>query len=348
MIIDPNIYTNRGIFDEEINRLFNARYFVGSAAEFKEIDCFKSFQLGKKMVTVRRTAEGIRAFSNVCLHRSAILDPLGTGKQSFRCRYHGWRYGAGGELSHTPFVALDEIRNCNLQTYPIASVNDRIFVGLNGQIPEVGKVPKVLAACGLHDSPSEPFHTGTTMFKCNWKQLVESVAENYHLNFVHGTTFIKESYRSTGRFDWLNDEYVFQHEMAPTGDLPKGPSPSKLFPAYDKRYSHAFVFPNLFVANTENLIGFQNRLTPIEPGITLSEWSLYELPALQQGTPGIRQFIRDNAIKFTIAAQSEDQAVIESCGQGISQENANVQLQVVEGQLRKFHEFYREEMRDVF
>jgi phenylpropionate dioxygenase-like ring-hydroxylating dioxygenase large terminal subunit len=348
MIIDPAIYTDRGIFEEEIRRFFHSRYFVGAVTDFPEVDCYRSFVLGGKAVTVRRTPEGIRAFNNVCLHRSSILDPPGSGQRAFRCNYHGWRYGPDGALTHSPFVPIEQIRNCRLATYPVSIVDGLVFVGLSGNVPELSKVAGVLERCGLAGEPAKPFHSGSDLIRCNWKQLFESVAENYHLNFVHADSFSRANYASTGTFDWDRDGYTFWHEMTPSqaGDRQEQLK-KKLVIGFEHVFRHVYIFPNLFAVNAENIVGFHNKLTPLSPGETLVEWSLFELPPLQRAASGVREHLRDSVLKFSLTAQAEDKRVIESCGSGITRENASVQLQPTEPQLQQFHRFYSEAMKDV-
>ncbi|MEA2810967.1 MAG: hypothetical protein QOJ17_5108, partial [Rhodospirillaceae bacterium] len=55
---------------------------------------------GQPILVVRGTDGVLRAFLNVCRHRSASVElkPCGANKRAFVCPYHGWSYDLTGRL----------------------------------------------------------------------------------------------------------------------------------------------------------------------------------------------------------------------------------------------------------
>src|SRR5260370_21115712 len=56
---------------------------------------------GQPILVVRGTDGVLRAFLNVCRHRSATVEqkPCGANKRAFVCPYHGWSYDLTGRLA---------------------------------------------------------------------------------------------------------------------------------------------------------------------------------------------------------------------------------------------------------
>jgi nitrite reductase/ring-hydroxylating ferredoxin subunit len=53
-------------------------------------------RLGDRSVVVRRFGDELRAFHDVCAHRSARIHRESCGNGPFRCPYHGWTYDREG------------------------------------------------------------------------------------------------------------------------------------------------------------------------------------------------------------------------------------------------------------
>ncbi|MFK2901691.1 Rieske 2Fe-2S domain-containing protein [Dyella jejuensis] len=342
MPIDLRSYSERSAFDQEISSLFEQRFFVGNAASFKEIDTYKSFALGKKIVTVRKTAAGIKAFANVCLHRSNIIDPLGEGKRHFSCGFHGWSYDANGELSLAPFSERSCIKNRNLASFPIIESGGLLFTGLSGALPIVDKVPGALEKIGM--TVSAPFHKEHILHKCNWKLLVENILESYHLNFVHRNTFLKSGFTSTSIHEWAAEDYVNLASITPLPSTDKTTAIRRLARNAAHVYRHAYIFPNLFISNTNDLVGFISHIIPLDEKTTQLSWELFELPQLFALPAPVREHVRNEAIQFSQTTLEEDRTMVESCQIGISSEMRSVQLQAIEDRVSHFHDFYNRHM----
>lgn len=352
MFIDAYTYTSESVFKAELDRLFSQRLYVGTVADFQQVDSYKSFRIGKVAFTVRRTSGGapgdaIKAFSNVCLHRSSLIDPDAYGQREFRCRYHGWAYDENGSLRSTPLADEACIHAKTLKQYPVSVIDGLVFVATNGVSPCASKIDAAVGKIGAPVAPSSPFHKGSLLHKCNWKVLVENVCEGYHLSFVHPATFVSGGFVSTSKYEWGYDEYTCWHTITPKDAASKTASIQRLSLDATVDFMHAYVFPNLFMTTINALVGFRSYMIPVNVDTTLLEWELYELPALLALTPAVREHMRGEAIKFASTSLLEDKPLVESCQAGLTSQISGVQLQPREDRVKRFHSYYMEQMANV-
>lgn len=317
-------------------------YFC-SSFDIPATNAYLSRIIGKRAVTLRNTLDGVRAFNNVCLHRNSLIDPPGSGNRAFRCNYHGWSYDANGTLSHAPLSEVGTICDRQLQRYPTATSNDLFFLGARTH-PDVSDVP--LAFEHTEAVLAAPFAHGTLDHACNWKVLVENVLETYHLSFVHRDTFLPAGFSSTADYQFDMKAGVAWSTLTPKPQdkQNKAEKYRRISKSAGHYYRHAFIFPNLFLVNSNGLIGFLSSLYPIDSGKTRLEWSLFELPALATLASPIREHLRKDAIEFANATLLEDKALVESCQIGLSSVGNEIQFQPTEGRIAHFHSMYFESM----
>ena len=344
MSIEPIYYTHQDVFEAELEHLFAPRLYVGSDHDFADIDAYRSLKLGSTAFTLRRTSESLRAFNNVCLHRGSLIDPLGSGKRSFRCSYHGWAYDAQGKLKSTPLVENPIIDCGRLEEYPVSQSSGLVFVGLSGTPPDVAKVPSAMRMVGLPITTEQPFYKSTLLHACNWKIMVENVVEGYHLSFVHQNTFQAAGFSSRSEYAWGGDAYTCWHQISP--DMPSRRSSllKKIAPDSTSDFRHAYIFPNLFIGSQNSLVGFKQHMIPLSPIETLLEIELFELPALIQLRSSVREHVRAEAAKFIADTLLEDKPIVELCQVGMSCTSRPIQPQEQEARIRRFHDYYREQM----
>ncbi len=343
MSIDREAYSDPLILTDEVARLFGARMYAGLAADVAENDDYRSFIVGGRAITLRRTAEGIRAFNNVCLHRNALIDPLGAGKRPFRCGYHGWRYDGHGILTQTPMMAIDQVCRRQLAEYRVAEAEGLCFVGVD-HAPEITGIREALAATGI--VVAQPFHVESLDHACNWKLLVENVIEVQHLSHVHARTFVPAGFTSAVAYEGGGDDSVSWARLTPTPQHDRSRAVKRISAQASHHYGHVHVFPDLFLSNTNGLVGYQGNLVPTSATTTRLHWSLFELPALAVLPDAVRAQIRADAISFTGTALLEDRAIIESCQLGLMAEGSPLQLQAEEPRVLDFHRLYLEKMAD--
>jgi phenylpropionate dioxygenase-like ring-hydroxylating dioxygenase large terminal subunit len=322
MSIETRAYHALDVFSEEISKLFEKRLFVGTEAEFVEMDAYKTIQLGREPITIRRTTDGIRAFSNVCLHRNALIDPPGCGVRAFRCPYHAWAYGPDGALTHAPKADVGCLQRTQLRRWEVRIEDGLIFIGhADFQTDEVTKVFRELQM-----GYSAPFYSSHLDHACNWKLLVENVLEGYHISSVHPRTFVPTGITSNSDYQWASGNYTSYGTLF-AGSAGAGTRRLQaLIKGTRLQYGHTYVFPNVFVSNGNDHIGYIGHFIPTDPEHTRLEWCLFEQPLLRGQSEGVRKAIRDAAIEFTTQTLSEDKAIIESCQLGLKSAEAGYVL----------------------
>ena len=343
MSIDRNAYSDPAVFQAELARIFAERMCVGSVYDLSTANDYLSLLIGDRAVTVRHTSSGVRALNNVCLHRNALIDPPGSGNRAFRCSYHGWSYSCDGRLEHAPLAEEAAICERRLQSYPVAESNGLFYLGLGDHI-DVSDTG--LAFEKLRVTLAEPFGRGTLDHACNWKLLIENVLEGYHLSYVHKETFVQAGFTSTADYRHDIDRGVSWSTMSPRSGHARDRSSQykRISPDAGHYYDHAFVFPNLFLANSNGLVGFVSRLHPLGVDRTRLEWALFELPALIALAPSIREHFRNDALAFANATLQEDKVLVESCQRGISSVGPACQFQPNESRIGHFHSMYQGRM----
>jgi Phenylpropionate dioxygenase and related ring-hydroxylating dioxygenases, large terminal subunit len=344
MSIDCKAYSDDAIFRKEVTHLFNRRLFVGTIADFPEVDSYKTIQMGHEPITVRRTPEGIKAFSNVCLHRGALIDPQGTGTKPFRCPYHAWAYDSNGALSHTPKVDMACLKRTQLYAWRVNVEDGLVFIGQD----DTAKVPAILNELSI--SYSRPYYRSYIDHECNWKLLVENVLEGYHISAVHPKTFVPTGITSNSDYEWSCDDYVCWGRWIANTPNPRNSRLSSIIKGTRLQYGHAYIFPNVFVSNGNDHIGYIGHFIPTGPTQTRLEWCLFEQALLLRQNETIRQALRDAAVEFTRNTLTEDKAIVESCQIGLQSAKATYQLQDksnLEARVINFQSNYERCMRHV-
>ena len=162
---------------------------------------------GTPILVVRGEDGGVAAFLNVCRHRGAkVAQGCGAGKKVFTCPYHGWSYDRQGELVGLPeeklFGKLDRAEYA-LRRLPVAEKHGLIWVRPtpgDGFEPDalLGELAPELAAYDfgryLH------WETRTLRHKLNWKLVVDTFLEGYHIAVLHKAT-IADIFTKTNSFD---------------------------------------------------------------------------------------------------------------------------------------------------
>src|SRR5438270_7404304 len=89
-------------FQREVDLLFRKHpIVVAFSGQLRKAGDFVTHNdTGQPILVVRGTDGVLRAFLNVCRHRSATVEqkPCGANKRAFVCAYHGWSYDLTGRL----------------------------------------------------------------------------------------------------------------------------------------------------------------------------------------------------------------------------------------------------------
>jgi len=168
--------------------------FCPSAALREPGDYLARDAAGLPLLAVRGRDGTARAFRNACRHRGAQLASGSGCRHAFTCRYHGWTYALDGRLRQVPhehgFPGLDRSAR-GLSALETAEAGGLVFVARDA--PALAE--------GLRDAlpPLIPTghrvaHASEIELAANWKLLVESFLEGYHIRSTHAGTFYPLQY----------------------------------------------------------------------------------------------------------------------------------------------------------
>lgn len=294
--VDTRVYTDHGIFQEEIEKIFNRVWLpVCHESELPNPYDYRTAGVAgfKPIVVVRGPDNKIRTFLNVCPHRGNIIvrSPAGTltkaepsgNPKHMTCMFHGWQFDAFGRCAEIPReqqgyqgrvckagVGLREIRtevayggfvwvNLDDECEPLANYIAGAFDFMSQE---------------LDTEPLEIFHYQKSIIRTNYKLWHETSREFYH-DYMHYHN------RATGMLQkgYFDRKYtVFPNGHAATGLT------TVAYEAYEGSKDRVLTFPgmpkngwkqvNIFPACTYSLRASCLRvsvMTPINERETLIE-----------------------------------------------------------------------------
>jgi phenylpropionate dioxygenase-like ring-hydroxylating dioxygenase large terminal subunit len=163
---------------------------------------------GVPILLVRQDDATLRAFLNVCRHRGArVSEGSGHGVKRFLCPYHAWAYAADGRLVARPdersFAEIDRA-SCSLRELPVAEKYGMIWLsptpGASFDIDAMlAGAERDMAAYRL--DTYHHYETRVLRQKINWKIVVDTFLETYHLRFLHQKTVDPILYSNMTTFD---------------------------------------------------------------------------------------------------------------------------------------------------
>jgi phenylpropionate dioxygenase-like ring-hydroxylating dioxygenase large terminal subunit len=191
----PEVYTSETFMQQELDHIF-ARdwYCVGRASALSNVGDYVSLDLaGQPIVVLRDRDGGLRAMSNVCLHRMSTLLHGRGNTRSIVCPYHAWTYNLDGSLRGAPAMTLNEGFCKDQYHLPQARCEEWlgwVFVSLNPDATPVAEdlreVESMVAGYDMTNYTENFFEEH--VWDTNWKVLAENFMESYHLPVCHAGT----------------------------------------------------------------------------------------------------------------------------------------------------------------
>jgi phenylpropionate dioxygenase-like ring-hydroxylating dioxygenase large terminal subunit len=158
------------------------------------------------VIVVRGEDGVIRAFHNVCSHRSAKVEWRACGNTKlFSCPYHAWSYDTHGKLRGVPsegnFPGLDKAAY-GLTPIHCDTWNDLVFINFD-ETPDQTLREYLGELVDYGDAyPMSDFDAWVSVdvgvVNCNWKIFLDAFQEIYHLNALHRQTL-------TDTFKWADN-----------------------------------------------------------------------------------------------------------------------------------------------
>lgn len=329
----PDFYFAPEVFEREYLKIFDRSSFVCEASPLENESSYYSFLNFGRPVTVRKSNEEFRAFENICLHRSNIIDPIGQGVRDFKCNYHGWKYESNGSLSRAPLANMDCLGQKLLGSKLLSNYKGLLFIDTDGLVAD-----DIVLLDELKYSDGATFYRSELVHDCNWKLLVENVVESYHISFAHPQSFVPTGITSTSenlsKFKGASSYFEIENKQKSRGD-DQG----------SKNYRHAFIFPNLFASVTAGLVGFMSYIVPLTPEKSLLKWRLFETKEMAGYNDSVKKYIHKNSIEFATRVLNEDIVLLNNSQIGVRHAKQEFQLQAVEERVKNFHEAYLSRMQ---
>jgi len=170
--------------------------FMGFSSDWAKAGDYRTDDLGGVPILIARGRDGVlRGFLNVCRHRgSKVVDGCGNAK-ALSCPYHAWSYDLAGRVTHIPdersFPGVKAERP-SLTALPLCEKHGLVWVmpqpAADGATtfdidPWLGGIGEELAGYRFADWCA--FGTQVDHERMNWKILVDTFHEGYHIGFLH-------------------------------------------------------------------------------------------------------------------------------------------------------------------
>ncbi len=185
-------YTSEAFYQREVEQIFLKQWnFAGRLDEIPDSGDYMSLDFcGESVIVIRGKDDVVRAFSNVCRHRSARLLE-GRGRcRTIVCPYHSWVYDLDGTLLRMKGMeqtaGFDPAEN-GLIPLQVESWAGFLFVSFaNDVMPleeHLGDMTEQYASYRFADMIC--VRRRSYDLKCNWKLYIENAMEDYHTATVH-------------------------------------------------------------------------------------------------------------------------------------------------------------------
>src|SRR6201991_3177786 len=140
----PRVYTSDAFLALEQREIFSKEWLcVGRASALAKPGDYLTAQIdAQPVVVIRDEAGGLKAMSNVCLHRMSVLLEGRGNKRRIVCPYHAWSYGLDGGLKGAPL--MDRQEGFCKESYTLPAIRCEewqgwIYVTLDENAPPVQK-----------------------------------------------------------------------------------------------------------------------------------------------------------------------------------------------------------------
>jgi choline monooxygenase len=312
-------YTGPEFLAAECSSVFGRTWqAVGRADAVAAPGSYLACEIAGEPILVVRDRDGrLRAFSNVCRHRGAVMAE-GCGQVSIiRCPYHAWTYSLDGRLLGQPeFEGVqdwDRSQVC-LPQFQAETWGPFLFVNQDphaAPLLEVfGAIPDEIARIGCPLNKLRFSARRDYIIQCNWKVYIDNYLEGYHLPAAH-PSLCRELDYANYRVECFR---YYSSQISPIRARESVAGGPRRYEFGDSNQSalYYWIFPN-FMLNVypDNLSS--NLILPMGPDQTLTifEWFAYEGDVSQA------------TIDFSDEIQQEDIKICESVQRGLRSRNYN-------------------------
>lgn len=191
----PKYYLSQEIFDREQAKIFRKVWlFAGLASLVSENNSYLTRKIAGVPVVIQNFKGELKAFENICLHRSAPLQQGFCGRRALVCPYHAWSYDSSGAVRQIPdcdalYRFSDEERqSLKLREFALQQVGSLLFINLSSDPMPLeaqfsDKFIKLLEDSSKQYDTEVMFTTWHASF--NWKLVYENLRDLNHVRYVH-------------------------------------------------------------------------------------------------------------------------------------------------------------------
>ena len=313
------MYHDPDIHELELERLFRGEWIcIGRLAEMPEHGDYICRDIIDSPVFVVRQRDGlVKAFANVCLHRSASLLQGQGHINRISCPYHSWTYDLDGQLIGAPFMDHTpgfDVNDYRLRALPCDVWEGFVYVSLDDNATSL-----VDGLAGMSELVSNfrmgdyvPVFERVETWDTNWKCLVENFMDSYHIHRVHKDSFAK--YGNSEDITHLfpgGDRYTYHLIQEHEDRKSVYAHPENTWLKGDDRYKTYLinVFPSHVIQLQPDLLWYLSIL-PDGVGQISIRWAV-SIPAEILDNAPVRQAVIDGEMDLIHQVNSEDRPIVE-------------------------------------
>jgi phenylpropionate dioxygenase-like ring-hydroxylating dioxygenase large terminal subunit len=318
--LPPAIYHDPDILNLEIEHLFRNEWIcLGRTAEIPDQGDFLCRDIiDAPVFVVRQHDASVKAFANVCVHRSSRL-LSGAGHVSrISCPYHSWTYELDGQLIGAPFMDKTpgfDVANYKLKELVCETWQGFIYVSLQAD-PEplderLSALTELVADFRMADYV--PVFDVEETWNTNWKCLVENFMDAYHLHRVHKDSFGKHgsSEDQTHLFPG-EDAFTYHYVQEDKGPRSVTAHPDNTWlQGPDRRRTWLInIYPSHVIQLQPDMLWYLSILPDGLDKVNI-RWAV-SIPAEILDAAKVRQAVIDEVMELIHQVNSEDRPIVEN------------------------------------
>ena len=325
-------YTSQQRFDAELTLLGKTPVLFCPSDALPEYGHYLARDiLNVPLFAVRDRNGEARVFRNACRHRGVKIAQGSGRKTTFVCPYHAWTYGTDGALKVIPHEhGFPQVNKCDKGLVPVHTIEKHglIFVCLNAQhhIDTLTDVPDLVP------EGYRLYGEARAEIPANWKTVVESFLEGYHIKSTHTKTFYPVQYDNLNVIEHFGPHNRVCFPYRAVEKLRDRP-PSQWQAETRLTYVH-HLFPNTIVSTHP---GFRVVISidPVAPDKTIQ--SNFVMTNVDTSDEKNKQLL-DHAVDLANSSIDEDRAMILGAQAGLAAEaNDYLEFGLFESAIVHFH-----------
>jgi choline monooxygenase len=309
--IPSTYYTDETILQDEQARIFSTSWqYAGPVAKLSDPGCFITTRVADTpIVVVRDKQHELRAFVNVCPHRSHEVAQGEGCRGTLQCPYHAWTFDLDGSLRKAPRAENEsnfDPSEVSLVPASVGTWGPMLFVNPSadaGPLEDaLEHLPQTAGEMHLDIEEYSYFNSQSYLAACNWKVIMDNATECYHCAPLHHG-FADKYLTSSDHFNanMKVGEMNFSYGI-PLRD-------PELRTGVD--FQLYFIFPNHMVLAEQGRYFYMMKFDPIDSTNTQVVEDFYFHPSVPEETRGAEVEIMKVAIE-------EDRLANESVQRGLN------------------------------